>query len=395
MVINAQYCFSGINSFALVAIPLFMLAGIIMSKGGIARRIVDYCDALIGFVTGGLGAVAILASMFFGALSGSGMATTSAIGGMMIPEMIEKNYSRAYASTLVCFGGIVGPIIPPSSSFVMYGTVANVSISDLFIAGLLPGILIGLCLILTNYIICRKNHFGVKDVTYVDLPAGVYLRQRGKLVLKTFAEGFWAFLSPEIILCGIYSGVFSPTEAAAISVLYSILISFFVYRTITLKDLYKAFAEAVVLNGITSFLLGYSTVFSAYLAYAKIPAMVNEFLQSVSDSRIVVLLLINIFLLVLGCFLDTIPAITIMAPILLPTAVALGIDPIHFGVIMAVNLAIGLCTPPYGCNLFVGCAVGRVKMEAMMRYIIPLLAAVIIALMIITFVPSISMFLVK
>lgn len=395
MVIVGQYAFSGVNSFTLLAIPFFMLAGIIMSRGGIASRIVDFAFSLIGFVTGALGAVSIVACMFFGALSGSGMATTSAIGSMMIPEMDKSGYNRAYATTLVCFGGIVGPIIPPSLAFVMYGSVAGVSIADLFIAGILPGIMIGLILIATNYLLCRKYKFGLKEENLKEMPLGEFIIARIKSIITTGKDGFWALLSPVIILGGIYSGIFTPTEAACVSVVYSIIISIFVYKTLTLKGLYGVLLESATLNGITSFLLSYSTVFSAYLAYASIPSLVMDFLSRFAPNEFILLLLINLILLLMGCFLDMVPAIIIMAPILLPTVAAFGIDPVHFGVIMSINLSIGLCTPPYGCNLFVGCAVGGIKMDAMFRYIWPFFIAVLVSLALVTYIPAISLILLK
>ena len=394
MVINSQYCYSGIFSFTVMAIPFFMLAGTIMSTGGIARRIVNFASALVDFVDGAIGCVTIIACMFFGALSGSGMATASAIGSMMIPEMKEKGYDPAYAATIVCFGGIVGPIIPPSLSFVLYGAATNVSIPKLFLAGILPGILIGCIFVSTNIIMCRRSGTDLrknKQTTEEKVPVGVSMKNRLKNIGIATKDGFWALLSPVIILGGIYSGVFTPTEAACVSVVYSMIISLFVYKDMNLKDLYNTFLDTSVLNGITSFLLGYSTVFSTFMTFEKVPQSITAFLTGVSDSPYVVLMFINIILLIVGCFLDTVPAIIVMAPMLLPTVEAMGINPIHFGVIMAVNLALGLCSPPYGCNLFVGAAVAKIKMESMFKYIIPYFIVGVIALLIVTFVPWLSL----
>lgn len=395
MVITAQYCYAGIDSFTVLAIPFFLLAGVIMSTGGIAARIVDFCDKLLGFITGGLGAVSVLACMFFGALSGSGMATTSAIGSMMIPEMKKKGYDASYCTTLVCFAGIIGIIIPPSLGFVLYGATTNTSISDLFLAGIVPGVTIGFILLLTNYIMCKKLKMGDKQEISKEVPIKEFVLNRLKELVVSFKNGFWALLSPVIILGGIYSGVFTPTEAACISVVYSILVSLFIYKDMNLKGLYKTFLAAAVLNGITSFLLGYSTVFSTYLSHAGIPKMVYEMLMGCTDNKYVMLLLINLVLLVIGCFLDTVPAIIVMSPILLPAVVGYGVDPVHFGIIITVNLAIGLCTPPYGCNLFVGSAVGGVKMESMMKYIMPFFAVAILALLLITYIPALSLMFLK
>lgn len=399
MAINAQYCYSGIFSFTVMAIPFFMLAGLIMSTGGIARRIVNFASTLISFVNGAIGCVTIISCMFFGALSGSGMATTSAIGGMMIPEMKKKGYDPAYAATIVCFGGIVGPIIPPSLSFVLYGASTGVSISQLFLAGILPGILIGISFVIANIVICTLTKTDLikekRAVSDEKVPMGQAMKYRLGEIGRSMKDGFWALLSPVIILGGIYSGVFTPTEAACISVVYSIIISLFVYKDMTFADLKQVLLDTAVLNGITSFLLGYSTVFSTFMTYERVPVMITEFLTGVSDNPMIVLFFINLVLLGVGLFLDTVPAVIVMAPMLLPTVEALHVDPIHFGVVMAVNLAIGLCTPPYGCNLFVGAAVAKIKMESMFKFILPLLGVAICSLMIITYVPWLSLVFIK
>jgi len=400
MVINAQYCYSGIFSFTVMAIPFFMLAGLIMSTGGIAKRIVNFASAIISFVNGAIGCVSIIACMFFGALSGSGMATTSAIGGMMIPEMKEKGYDPAYAATIVCFGGIVGPIIPPSLSFVLYGATTGVSISQLFLAGIIPGILIGVIFVICNIIMCTMSgtDLRIKPSSHgevVQVPVKEAMRRRFLEIGRAVKEGFWALLSPVIILGGIYSGIFTPTEAACVSVIYSIIVSLFVYRDMNLKDLFNVFLDTAVLNGITSFLLGYSTVFSTFMTFEKVPQMITQFLTGVSDNPYFILMLINVILLLVGCFLDTVPAIIVMAPMLMPTIKAVGIDPFHFGVVMAVNLALGLCSPPYGCNLFVGAAVAKIKMESMFRYIVPYFIVGLLALAIITYIPWLSLVFIK
>ena len=391
MVITAQYCYSGVNSFTILSIPFFMLAGSIMSTGGIAKRIVAFAKSLIGAVTGGLGAVAVLASCFFGAISGSGMATTSAIGGMLIPEMRKEGYDVPYSTTLICFAGTVGPIIPPSISFIMYGVVTGTSISDLFIAGVFPGLLMGLGYLVMNWYMSRKYGFGTVTVDEVKEKTKRHVLNRLKAVGKATWEGKWALLSPVIILGGIYSGIFTPTEAACVSVVYSVIVSLFVYREMTLKDIYKVLAETAVLNGITSFMLAYSTVFSTFLNFAQIPTQIYEAIIGFTDSKVVFLLIVNLVLLVIGCFVDSVPAMVVMAPLLLPAAESFGLNPVHFGIIMSVNLAIGLCTPPYGCNLFVGTAVGRIKMESMFKFIPPFFVTAVVALLLITFVPQISL----
>lgn len=362
-----------------------------MSTGGIAKRIVAFAKSLIGAVTGGLGAVAVLASCFFGAISGSGMATTSAIGGMLIPEMRKEGYDVPYSTTLICFAGTVGPIIPPSISFIMYGVVTGTSISDLFIAGVFPGLLMGLGYLVMNWYMSRKYGFGTVTVDEVKEKTKRHVLNRLKAVGKATWEGKWALLSPVIILGGIYSGIFTPTEAACVSVVYSVIVSLFVYREMTLKDIYRVLAETAVLNGITSFMLAYSTVFSTFLNFAQIPTQIYEAIIGFTDSKVVFLLIVNLVLLVIGCFVDSVPAMVVMAPLLLPAAESFGLNPVHFGIIMSVNLAIGLSTPPYGCNLFVGTAVGRIKMESMFKFIPPFFVTAVVALLLITFVPQISL----
>ena len=396
LIIAGQYNYSGIFSFTVMAIPFFMLAGTAMSTGGIAKRIVNFVASLVGFITGGLGAITILACMFFGALCGSGMATTAAIGGMMIPQMRDKGYNVPYAATLVCFGGTVGPIIPPSLSFVLYGATTKVPVPTLFLAGILPGILMGIGFLITNYFMCRSMGQDIAiRTTATKVSVSEAMREIGRLVWKTFRDGFWALLSPVIILGGIYSGFFTPTEAACISVVYSLFVSVFIYRELDWKGVYETFLAASVINGVTSFLLGYSTVFSTFMTFERVPQAISEFLMTVTDSPKVLLLLINAILLVIGCFLDTVPAIIVMAPMLLPTITYFGISPVHFGVIMAVNLAFGLCTPPYGCNLFVGAAVAKISMQSMFKYIIPFFLVSLVVLATITYVPAISLFFIK
>ena len=399
-VINAQYCFSGINSFTVMAIPFFMLAGLVMSTGGIARRIVNFASTLVDFVTGAVGCIAMLACMFFGTVCGSGMATASAIGGMMIPEMKRAGYDPAYAATIICFGGIVGPVLPPSLAFVLYGAVTNVSVSKLFLAGILPGIFLGFTFLGMNIFMCKRMGTDLRgkdagEVKTVYVPMAVSLKNRAVRIWLALREGIWALLAPVIILGGIYSGIFTPTEAACVSVVYAIIVSVFVYREMGRRDLYNTILDAAVLNGITSFLLGYSTVFSTFMTFEKVPQKISGFLLNVSENPIVVLLLVNVIILSIGLFLDLVPAIIILAPLLMPTMAGMGVDPVHFGVIMAVNLGIGLCTPPYGCNLFVGAAVAKIKMESMMKYVGPLLISALAVLLVITFVPWLSMVFIK
>lgn len=391
-IIMAQYSFNGTNSFTILAIPFFMLAGAIMSTGGIAKRIISLANNAVGFFTGGLGAVVSVASMFFAAISGSAMATVSAIGGMLIPEMKERKYPVNYSACLASFAGTIGIIIPPSIPLVIYGVATNTSIADLFLAGFMPGILLGVAFIILNYVICKKEGFGEK-VSFQD--EGYTVGEWAVNLGKSFVDGIWALLSPVIILGGIYAGIFTPTEAAVVAVVYSFVVSKFVYRELSWGQVYKTLFDTSVLNGITTFLIGFSTAFAAYLSMENVPATVFTFLTGVTDNKFVLLMIINVFLLILGCFMDNIPATIILAPILLPTVEGFGMSSIHFGIVMTLNLAIGLVTPPYGCNLFVGAAVARIKMENMFKYIIPFLGASIAVLLLVTYVEPITMFFVK
>ncbi|MGI5953569.1 TRAP transporter large permease [Dysosmobacter sp.] len=388
MIMMAQYSYTGTDSFPIMAIPFFMLAGAIMSTGGIAKRIVEVANNAVGFLTGGLGAVVSLASMFFAAISGSAMATVSSIGGMLIPEMKNKKYPLEYSACLASFAGTIGIIIPPSIPLVIYGIATQTSISDLFLAGVFPGILIGLALIITNWLLCKKYGFGERQTLGEGFTIGQWAARLG----KSFINGLWALMSPVIILGGIYSGIFTPTEASVVAVVYSFVVSKFVYKELTWKGLLDCLLDTGKLNGITTYLLGFSGAFAAYLSLERVPNAVFEFLASVTDNKIVLLLIINVFLLILGCFMDNIPATIILAPILLPAVMGFGVDPIHFGIIMTLNLAIGLVTPPYGCNLFVGAAVAHIKMDSMFKYLLPFMIPMLLVLGLVTYVEAITMF---
>lgn len=382
-VMVAQTAFASLDSFTLMAIPFFMLAGNFMRYGGISKRLLDLADHIIGFVTGGLGAVTTLTCMFFAAISGSGPATVSAIGSFMMPAMKEKGYDPGYSAALTAAAGTIGVVIPPSIPFVIYGVVTGTSIGPLFLAGIIPGILMGLALMVTNYRTAKKNGW---------LGSG----QRPKLrsVGKATKNAFWALMSPVIILGGIYGGIFTPTEAAAVSCVYTFVIGKFVYKELDMKKLIDCLKDTVLLAGATSFMIGLSSGFAFLLTMKQVPNTVAEALLSVSDNKIVILLIINVFLLIIGCFIDNISSCTILAPILLPVVVALGVDPIHFGIIMTMNLAIGFITPPYGANLFIASAVGNTPMESIIKRVWPLILTITVVLILTTFIPGLSMLLV-
>lgn len=378
-VMVAQNAVTGVDSFPLMAIPFFILAGNIMSTGGIAKRIVDTANIAFGKYTGGLGAVTIVACMFFAALSGSAMATVSAIGAFMIPGMVEKGYDRAYSAALTAAAGTIGVIIPPSIPFVLYGVAVGASVSDLFVAGFLPGFLMGVALIIANYIMSKK--FGYK---------GEEVKMSRSEKISSFIDAIPALLTPVIILGGIYFGIFTPTEAAAVACVYSILISLFFYKECSIEELYKSFVDSMNTNGLTCFMVGLSTVFATYLSMRQIPTMVANSILELTSNRFVLLFIINIFLLIVGSFIDNIPATIILAPILLPIVSGVGMSPTTFGIVLTMNLAIGFCTPPYGINLFVGAAVAKIRMQEMFRYITWFILSLLVVLMLVTYIGPIT-----
>ncbi|WP_288760745.1 TRAP transporter large permease [uncultured Veillonella sp.] len=382
--IIAQNAIAGVDSFPLLAIPFFMLAGNLMRSGGIARRLVDFFQSIIGHVTGGLGMVTIVVCMFFAAISGSAVATVSAVGAFMIPEMVKHGYSKSFAAAITAAAGTIGVIIPPSIPFVIYGVVANASITKMFTAGILPGVLMGVALMIVCYIVSKKNGYVGSDE-----------RKSAKEIWTAFKEAFWAILSPVIILGGIYSGIFTPTEAAVVSVVYSLIVGVFIYKELDYKETYAAFRDAIDVNGATTFMIGLSAAFAVLLTLEKIPLKIAMFITSLSDNGIIILLLINVFLLLVGMFIDNIPATIILSPILLPVAVKLGMDPVTFGVMLTMNLAIGFCTPPYGINLFVASAISKVDMGLLSRKILWPIIGLLAVLALVTYVDPVTMMFIK
>ena len=375
----AQNAVAGVDSFPLLAIPFFMLAGNLMSSGGIAKRLVDFFESIIGHITGGLGMVTVVVCMFFAAISGSAVATVSAVGAFMIPEMVTHGYSKSFSAALTAAAGTIGVIIPPSVPFVIYGVVSGSSITELFTAGFLPGILMGVALIIICYIVSKKNGYKGTDKK-ISL----------KDILISFKKAFWAILSPVIILGGIYSGKFTPTEAAVISVVYSFVVGVFIYKELDFKGAYTAFKDAIVVNGATTFMVGLSTAFAALLTMEQIPAKIASFILSISNNSFIVLLLINIFLLLVGMFIDNIPATIILTPILLPIAISFGMSPITFGIMLTMNLAIGFCTPPYGIDLFVASAISKVGIDEISKQILKMIVSLIIVLLLVTYIKPVT-----
>lgn len=380
-----QKSITGVDSFPLMAIPFFMLAGNLMSGGGIAKRLINFFDSFMGLITGGLSMVTTVTCMFFAAISGSAVATTSAVGSFMIPEMRKRGYDDGFSASIAAAAGTIGVIIPPSVPFVIYGVATGTSITDLFKAGIIPGVGMGVALMIACYILCKKHGFQVakKGERKLDL----------RHVWKSFVESFWAILSPVIILGGIYSGYFTPTEAAVVGVVYSFIVGRFIYKELDNAAAYEALRKTIVVNGSTTFMVGLSSAFAAYLSLAGIPRQIAQTLLQITDNKFLLLLLINIFLLVVGCLVDNIPATIILAPILLPVVESLGMSAITFGIMLTMNLAIGFCTPPYGIDLFVAQKISGVKMGQMLKYMWWFIGALLAVLMLTTYWAPFTMFL--
>ncbi len=376
-----QKMFAALDSFPLMAAPFFILAGKLMEIGGISERLVNFANSLVGHLKGGLAHVSIVACMFFAAISGSGSATTAAIGGIMIPAMVKAGYDRNFSTAVQAVGGTTGIIIPPSVPLVLYGVSAGVSVSSLFLAGILPGILIGLSLMVVAYVISRKEGYGAEI-------------ERTKL-WKSFREATLALLMPVIILGGIYGGFFTPTEASVVAVVYGFIVGVFVYKQINLKTLREMLVSSVVTTSVILFIIASASIFGMVLTREKVPQSIATLLSESNLSPVVILLLVNLLLLIVGTFMETIAAIIILTPILLPVVTQIGIDPIHFGIIMTANLAIGLITPPVGVSLFVGARVGNTKFEPLVRAVVPFMLMMIVSVIIITFIPQLSMLFIK
>ena len=378
----ARNMVTGTDSFPIMAIPFFVFAGELMGGGGISKRLLDVANVFFGRIRGGLAIVTVVVCMFFAAISGSGPATVAAVGGMVVPTMLEKGYDKKFVLALIAAAGSIGVIIPPSIPMVVYSVTVNSSVSSLFLAGFIPGILIGLVLIVYSYFYARKA--GYKGDTE---PFSI-----GR-ALREVWRGKWALLSPVIILGGIYGGIFTPTEAAAVSVIYSLIIGLFVHKELNFKQMLDVTKRSCETTATILAVIGCATGFSKVLTLGRIPTTVATLLTTMTDSKVLILLLINLLLLLVGCFMETVCAIMILAPILFPVVTALGVDPIHFGIIMVTNLAIGFITPPLGVNLFVASRVGETTLDVVIRGIVPFLVLMIATLMLITYVPAISMFL--
>jgi len=373
----------GMDDFALLAIPFFILAGGIMAEGGMAERLVNLAKVFVGFLRGGLALVNILASTFFGCISGSSVADTASIGSVMIPQMIKNGYPRLFAVNVTIAGSLQPLLIPPSHNAVIYSLAAGgtISVAHLFIAGIIPGLLLGLSLMFLCFYIARRDNFPKGEV--------IPLRR----ALKIAVEAFWGLLTVFIIIGGILSGVFTPTESAAVACIYSFLVTMFIYRDYKWSELPLLVGRVVRTVGMVMIMIGFSVAFGYMMAIMQVPAKVTQFFLTVANDKYTFLLLVNILLLVLGTFMDLAPMLLICTPIFLPVIKTFGIDPVHFGIVMILNLGIGLLTPPVGPTMVVGCAIGKVSMEAVSKSILVFYIPMVIVLFLVTYIPALSLWL--
>ncbi|WP_372426693.1 TRAP transporter large permease [Salinarimonas chemoclinalis] len=380
LVLVAQRLMTTIDSFPLMAIPFFILAGSLMEAGGISRRLVEFAKALVGGVQGGLAASCVLTCMIFASVSGSSVATTFAIGAIIIPAMVKHGYPKSFGASLQATSAELGVIIPPSIPLILYGVAAEVSIGELFVGGIGPGLLIGAALILYVLVACRINGWGKEDHV-------------GRLpILAATRQAAWALAMPVIIIGGIYQGVFTPTEASVVAVVYALLVGTLVYRAISWRDLVGVLRRSVISSTIIMFIIAAAGLFSFLITRAGVPAAISAWITSVVSDPAMFLLAVNVFLFLVGMFIETSAAIIVLAPILAPVAIAFGVDPVHFGLIMVVNLALGMITPPFGVNLFAACQVAQVPLERIIRHLVPFVLVVVTCLMIITYVPELTLF---
>lgn len=379
MLISVKEMFASINKFPLAAIPFFILAGNLMETGGISRRLVEFAKSIVGGVQGGLPMTCVLTCMIFAAVSGSSVATTFAIGAILIPALIKHGYPTSYAAALQATSAELGVIIPPSIPMILYGVSAEVSIGELFIAGFGPGLLISGALMLFVWAYCKYKGWGKNDGDG-RMPFGKATLQAG-----------WALLMPVIILGGIYGGVFTPTEASAVAVFYALIVGVVIYREIKLKDLYAILRKSAISSAVIMFIIANAGLFAFLITRAGVPDAIGRWLEAVLQSPTLFLLGVNAALFVIGMFIETSAAIIVLAPILAPVAMHFGVDPVHFGLIMVVNLALGMITPPFGVNLFAACTVAKISLDRIIKHLLPFVGVILVCLLVITYVPSISL----
>lgn len=376
----SQVAFTSIDSFPIMAIPFFIAAGVFMGAGGLSRRLLNLADEIVGGLYGGMGLTAIVTCMFFGAISGSGPATVAAIGALTIPAMVERGYDKYFSAALVAAAGCVGVMIPPSNPFVVYGVSAQVSIGDLFMSGIVPGILTGLVLMGYCFFYSRRHNWRGED------------RVRSMHTLgKAAWEAKWALMVPVIVLGGIYGGVMTPTEAAAIAAFYGMVVGLFLYREMDAKMFFNACVESCETSSIIIVLMAMATLFGNIMTIEDVPGTIARAILSFTESKVVILLLINVLLLIVGTFMEALAAIVILTPILLPIVTGVGVSPLHFGVIIVVNLAIGFITPPVGVNLFVASGVAKAKLEKIAGMVLPMIGLMLLVLLVCTYIPEVPL----
>lgn len=381
LVIGAQMMFSGIDSFTLICVPGFILAGNLMNSGGITKRIIGFANSIFGSIRGGLGLVNISASMLFAGISGTALADAASIGGILIPAMVDEGYEPDFAVGVTAASSTIGPIIPPSLPMIIAGTLTSISVGKLFMAGIIPGILLGVFQMIISYTISVKRKH----------PKGE--RQSIMQILKSFTSAFWAILMTFIILFGILGGAFTPTEASIIAVLYAVIVGVFVYKELKLKEIPRIVIESMRMTASIMVLVGFANLFAWILASEQIPQMIANAILSVSSNKIIVLLLVNLLLLFVGSFMETIAAIVILFPVLLPVVMSVGMSPMQFGVLGVFNLIIGVVTPPVGVCLFVTSSIGGISLLEASKAVLPFLLASLAVLLMITFIPQVTLFL--
>jgi C4-dicarboxylate transporter DctM subunit len=375
-----QRIFTSMDSFPFMAIPFFMLSGALMETGGISRRLINFAKSLVGALPGGLGIIAVVASAFFGAISGSNAATVAAIGGIMVPAMIKEKYPKDYACAVAASAGTLGVVVPPSVPMITYGVISGVSIGTMFLAGIMPALLMVLTLSGTIIFIANKNNLPRETISFKEL-------------WRSFVDAILAILMPVIVLGGIYGGIFTPTEAAAVACVYSLIVTLFIYREIKVKDLYSIFISAGQSSAIVFFIIATSSAFSWLLTAQRIPDAIASSILGVSSNAIVILVLMNVLLLILGIFLETNAIILLVTPMLLPIAAKIGLDPLLLGIIMVVNTSVGMLTPPMALNIVIASGIGKITIEDVSKKVIPFLIVLIIDILLLTYIPDIILFL--
>lgn len=378
----AQHIYGGMDSFTMVCIPSFILAGNLMNTGGITKRIVDFCNAFVGHIRGGLAYVNIFASMVFAGISGTALADVASLGSMLIPAMKDDGYDADFSAAITASTSIVGPIIPPSVPMVIAGTLTGVSVAKLFVGGIIPGILLGLAFIIPTYLISKKKNYPKHE--------RIPMNQR----FKHLGSAIWALLMPIILLVGILGGFFTPTEASIVTVLYSLVVGIFVYKELTIKNIPKVFKDTIITAASVIFLVGVANLFGWILTAERIPQAIANLILNITENKYLVILIINIILIFVGMFMESIAAIIIMVPVLLPVATSVGMDPIHFSIMAILNIMLGLITPPVGLCLSTAAQIGKVSMGKAIKANIPYLIVLFAVLLLVSYVPFLTTFLV-